>query len=160
MALYNLWIHLTLLIWEGGAKVPYPSSFFKYLQNYSLNWLEIFRAWFSENLKNVLKKLLKIGVTKVLDHTLSWMTSYWKKILKFCFSFFFNNFPLFVNSMLCLLVKTILFESKCYESSEPRPFLDDVISKKTQCFYFVFFNDFSLFVISMFCLPIKTIFFP
>ena len=42
--------------------------------------------------------------------------------------------------MLCLLLKTIFFENKCQESSDPRPFLDDVISKKIRKkFLFRFF---------------------
>ena len=82
----------------GGAKMPYPSGFFKYLQNYLLNWLEIFKVWFSYCLKAVLKKLLKIGVRKALKHTLSWMTPYRKKFQKRFFSFFsiifhFLSFP-------------------------------------------------------------------
>ena len=74
---------------KGGAKMPYPSIFFKYLQIYLLNWLEIiFKVWFSNCLKAVLKNLLKIGVRKALDHALSWMMSYWKKSLKIFFLVF------------------------------------------------------------------------
>ena len=98
---------------RGGVEMPYPSGFFKYLQNYLLNWLEICKLWFSNCFKTGLKKLLKIGVRKALNHALSWMTSYRKKCLKIFFSFFFNNFSLFVISMLCLLLKTIFFGNRC-----------------------------------------------
>ena len=83
-------ILFTLFYWagRGGAKMPYPSGFFKYLQNYFLNWLEIFRVSFSDCLKAVLKKLLKIGVRKALNHVLSWMTSYRKNPWNLFFRFF------------------------------------------------------------------------
>ena len=38
-----------------GAKMPYPSVFLKHLQNYLQNWLEIYKVWFSDCLKAVLK---------------------------------------------------------------------------------------------------------
>ena len=80
------------------TKMPYPSGFFKYLQNYLLNWLEIFEVWLSNCLKAVLKKLMKIGVRKALNHALSWMTSYRKKspqnfFLFFSIIFHFFSFP-------------------------------------------------------------------
>ena len=86
------------ILFGRGAKMPYPLVFLKYLQNYLLNWLEIFKVWFSNCLKAVLKKLLKIGVRKALNHALSWMTSYRKKSPKIFFSFFsiifhFLSFP-------------------------------------------------------------------
>ena len=93
---------LTLFYLGGGAKMPYPSAFLKSLQNYSLNWLEIFRVWFSDCLKVV----LKIGVRKALNRALSWTTFNRKKSPK---KIFFNNFSLLVISMLCLLVKTIKY---------------------------------------------------
>ena len=108
----------------------------------------------------LVKTFLKTCVRRVLNHPISWVRSYRKKSRpKFSF-IFFNNFSLIVTSMLCLLVNTIVFESKCSQSSEPRPFLDDAISKKIgKVFYFVFFNNFSRFVISMLCLLVKTILF-
>ena len=84
--------------WRGWAKMAYPSVFLKYLQNYLLNWLKIFKVWFSNCLKAVLENLLKIGTRKALNHALSWMTPYRKKSPKFLFSFFsiifhFLTFP-------------------------------------------------------------------
>ena len=76
--------------------MPHPSAFFKYPKTYFLNWLGIFRAWFLDCLKAVLKKLLKVFVRKALNHALSWITSSWKKSQKFFFFVFFNNFSLFV----------------------------------------------------------------
>ena len=70
---------LTLFYLGGeGAKMPYPSGFFKYLKNYLLNWLESFKSDFP-TVWTVLKKILKTGVRKALNHALSWMTSYGKK---------------------------------------------------------------------------------
>ena len=85
-------INSILFAGEGGAKMIYPSGFLKYLQNYLLNWLETFKVWFSKCLKAVLKKLLKIGVREALNHALSWMTSYWKKLPKFLCCCFFQWF--------------------------------------------------------------------
>ena len=90
-------INAILFGWVG-AKMAYLSVFLKYLQNYLLNWLEIFRVWYSDCLKTVEKKLLKIGIRKALNHAFSWMTSYWKKSLKIFFGFFsiifhFLSFP-------------------------------------------------------------------
>ena len=86
-------ILFTLFYWAGGegVKMPYPLGFFKYLQNYFLNWLEIFRVSFSDCLKAVLKKLLKIGVGKALNHSfLGWL--HIGKIPETCFFVFSNNF--------------------------------------------------------------------
>ena len=85
------WTNLLTLFylgWGKGREMPYPSVFLKYLKNYSLNWLEIFKVWFSNCLKAVPKKLLKIRVRKALNHALFWMTSYRKKSPKIFFSFF------------------------------------------------------------------------
>ena len=73
--------------------MPYPLRFFKYLQNHLLNRLEIFRVWFSDCLKAVLKNFGEKDVRKAPNHALSWMTSYRKKSLKFffrCFQQFFT----------------------------------------------------------------------
>ena len=100
-----LWKKLCLTLFylgvgrRGGQKCPTLQVFLKHLQNYLLNWLEIFKVWFSNCLKAVLKKLLKIGVMKALNHALSWMTIYQKKFPKIVFLFFFNNFSLFVISI-------------------------------------------------------------
>ena len=98
----------TILFGGWGKKTPYPSGFFKYLQNHLLIQLEIFRVWFSDYLKAVLKNVLKIGVRK------AWITPFlgWhhiEKNLRKIFCFFSKNFSLFVISMLCLLVKTIKY---------------------------------------------------
>ena len=50
--------HFKPIIFEG-AKMPYPSVFLKCLQNYWLNWLEIFKVWFWNCLKAALKKYWK-----------------------------------------------------------------------------------------------------
>ena len=85
-------IYLTLFYLREGrgaeAKLPYPSVFLKYLQNYLLTWLEIFKVWFSNCFKAFLKKMMKIGVRKALNYALSRMTSYRKKSRKIFFSFF------------------------------------------------------------------------
>ena len=90
-------------------KMPYSSGFLKYLQNYLPNWLEIFEIWFSNCLKAVLKKLLKINVRKALNHALSWMKSYRKQSPKNFFSFFFNNFSLFCHFYVVFTSKNHLF---------------------------------------------------
>ena len=89
-----------LFVGKGGgrAKTPTLRISLKYLQNYLLNWLEIFRVRSSDCLKAVLIKLLKIGVKKALNHALSWMTSYRKNDSKTFPSFFsiifhFLSFP-------------------------------------------------------------------
>ena len=40
------WSINAILFGWVGAKMAYLSVFFKYLQNYLLNWLEIFRVWY------------------------------------------------------------------------------------------------------------------
>ena len=90
--------YLTLFYLRGGAKMSYPSVFLKYLQSYLLNWIEIFRVWFSDCLKAVLKQMLKIVIRKALNNALSCRTSYRKKSPKIAFSFFsiifhFLSFP-------------------------------------------------------------------
>ena len=71
--------YLLSLFYLGDEGQKCPMVFLKYLQNYLLNWLEIFKVWFSDCLKVALNKFLKIGLGKALNHALSWMTSYQKK---------------------------------------------------------------------------------
>ena len=99
----------TLFYWGEGINALPFRVFFKYLQNYSLNWLEIFGVWFSNCLKAVLKKLLKIVELRTTPF-LGWRHVGKNPPKKFFL--FFNSFSLVVISMLCLLVKTIFFENK------------------------------------------------
>ena len=140
--------------------MPHPSIFLKYLQNYLLNGLEIFKVRFSDCLKAVLKKLLKIGVRKAPNHALSSMMSFQKNSSKIFSPLFLNNFSLFVISMLSLLVKTIFFENSVRRVLNlALSWMTSYQKKFQKILFFVFFNSFSLFIISMLCLQVKTILF-
>ena len=117
------WSINAILFGWVGAKMAYLSVFFKYLQNYLLNWLEIFRVWFSDYLKVVLNNLLKIGVRKALKHTLSWMTSNQKNFLKIFFVFFSIIFH-FLSFHVVFTSKNHLFWKKALEELSTTPFFE------------------------------------
>ena len=125
---------------EGGQKCP-TFAFFELSPKLLTKLTWNFQSLIFRLFESCSKRMLKTVVRKALNPALSWMTSYQKKSPKNFFFIFFNNFSLFVIFMLCLLVKTIFFEDKCWEISKPRPFLDDPIWKKIRkIFYFVFFQ--------------------